>query len=140
MPPFFFALFKTRKKKQSEQTTFLDTSLGTVLSEEGENDKNRSQLKVQNGTSCNMSYPERQSIPIMKNKCVSTPPQKCLHAKRNINWQTHAEKSSLILVSIVLLFITTHSYRIALKMYDVLMPQRNTMENCQRCISVGRLV
>ena len=87
-----------------------------------------------------MSYPEIRSSPIMKDKCVNTPQRKFSHAKRFIDWQTPTEKSSLILVSIVVLFITTHSYRIALKMYEVLMPQRNTKENFLRCISVGRLV
>ena len=112
----------------------------TLHSAEGKSETNRPHLKVQKSSPCIMSYPKKHSSPIVTNKFVNTPPQMFSSSKRNINWKSPTEKSSLILVSIVLLFIITHSYRIALKMYEVLMPQKNTMENFRRCMSVGRLV
>ena len=72
---------------------------------------------------------------------MSTP--LCTCTKRNnipINddRQIPAEKSSMILVTIVLLFIVTHSYRLALKLYEVLNPDKNTYENFQKCYAIGR--
>ena len=78
----------------------------------------------------------------MKSNSFSAP--LCTCTKRNsiqINnkdAQVPAEKSSLILVTIVLLFIVTHSYRLALKLYEVLNPDKNTYENFQKCYSIGR--
>ena len=77
----------------------------------------------------------------IKSKSMSTP--LCTCTKRNnipINddRQIPAEKSSMILVTIVLLFIVTHSYRLALKLYEVLNPDKNTYENFQKCYAIGR--
>ena len=50
------------------------------------------------------------------------------------------EKTSFILIAIVVLFLLTHSYRLAIKFYEALMPQSNTADNFDICFSLGRLV
>ena len=96
----------------------------------------------------NIGVPEKANPPFqrMKSNSIAVPSIcTCLHPLRNsqkdsskITEMIPAEKSSLILVAIVLLFILTHSYRLALKVYEVLMPQGNTFENFKRCFSIGR--
>ena len=97
----------------------------------------------------NLSNQEKNCIPFrrMKSNSIAAPIVcTCLQAAGNThrdspnNADRHipAEKSSLILVAIVVLFILTHSYRLALKVYEVLMPQGNTFENFKRCFSLGR--
>ena len=56
----------------------------------------------------------------------------------SIRQRITTEKTTIILVAIVVLFVITHSYRLALKIYEVVMPQSNTMESFQRCYSIGR--
>ena len=48
------------------------------------------------------------------------------------------EKSTLILIIIVSLFIVTHSTRMASKMYMTIFPQFNTEENFIRCLQLNR--
>ena len=48
------------------------------------------------------------------------------------------EKSTLILIIIVSLFIVTHSTRMASKMYMTLFPHFNTEENFIRCFQLNR--
>ena len=48
------------------------------------------------------------------------------------------EKRCSMLVSIVLLFILTHSFRLAIKIYEVLLPNSNTSRNYDRCYIIGR--
>ena len=80
----------------------------------------------------------------MKSNSIATdgqcncPMTKHTFKDNSTDWNIPAEKSSLILVAIVLLFILTHSYRLALKVYEVLMPQGNTYENFKRCFFIGR--
>ena len=92
---------------------------------------------------------EKNPIPLRRIRSNSTAAPivcTCLQAAENTpkdipnNADLHipAEKSSLILVAIVVLFILTHSYRLALKVYEVLMPQGNTFQNFKRCFSLGR--
>ena len=48
------------------------------------------------------------------------------------------EKSTVILVVIVVLFCITHSFRLALKIYMISFPQLNTKENFTNCSIQGR--
>ena len=48
------------------------------------------------------------------------------------------EKSCAILVPIVSLFIITHSFRLAFKVYEALMPNTSTSDNYDRCFMIGR--
>ena len=48
------------------------------------------------------------------------------------------EMSCYMLLSIVLLFILTHSFRLAFKIYETLVPNSITSENYDRCYAMGR--
>ena len=49
------------------------------------------------------------------------------------------DRSAMLLTSIVILFILTHSYRMALKSYEILSPNTHTIENFNICfIQFGR--
>ena len=48
------------------------------------------------------------------------------------------ENTELVLLSIVLLFILTHSFRLAIKIYEVILPNSNTSEHFEECYSLGR--
>ena len=48
------------------------------------------------------------------------------------------ENSCAMLIAIVLLFITTHSFRLAIKVFEAVMPNMNTVENYVRCFMLGR--
>ena len=48
------------------------------------------------------------------------------------------EKSCAILVPIVSLFIITHSFRLAFKVYEAIMPNTSTSDNYDRCFKIGR--
>ena len=50
------------------------------------------------------------------------------------------DKSVKVLVSIVILFLVTHGYRLALKIYEVSSPRTNTMETFKICFALNRYV
>ena len=56
----------------------------------------------------------------------------------SIRLRKSKEMSCYMLLSIVLLFILTHSFRLAIKIYEILMPNGITSENYDRCFTVGR--
>ena len=52
--------------------------------------------------------------------------------------KVRTDRSAAVLVSIVILFMITHCYRLALKVYEVASPNRQTMESFQKCYALGR--
>ena len=48
------------------------------------------------------------------------------------------ENTELVLLSIVLLFILTHSFRLAIKIYEVILPNGNNSGHFEECYSLGR--
>ena len=48
------------------------------------------------------------------------------------------ENTRLVLLAIVFLFILTHSFRLAFKMYEVLLPRGNTADHFEQCYRLGR--
>ena len=48
------------------------------------------------------------------------------------------ENTRLVLLAIVILFILTHSFRLAFKIYEVLLPRGNTKEHFMHCFNLGR--
>ena len=52
--------------------------------------------------------------------------------------KVRTEKSAIILGLIVVLFIFTHCYRIALKIYEVALPSSNTTKHFQVCFALKR--
>jgi hypothetical protein len=58
--------------------------------------------------------------------------------KQPTKLKVRTERSAMMLGLIVLLFIFTHSYRIALKVYDVTSPNAHTMEKFKICYALRR--
>ena len=52
--------------------------------------------------------------------------------------KVRTDKSAIILGLIVVLFIFTHCYRIALKIYEVALPNSNTTEHFKVCFALKR--
>ena len=48
------------------------------------------------------------------------------------------ENTRVVLLAIVLLFILTNSFRIAFKMYDIVLPKGNTADHFEQCYRLGR--
>ena len=73
----------------------------------------------------------------------------CLRHRKQISHQNsrqqlsrlkvRTEKSAAILGLIVILFIFTHCYRMALKVYEVALPSQNTIEHFKTCFILKRL-
>ena len=53
-------------------------------------------------------------------------------------FKVRTERSAKILGSIVVLFILTHCYRMALKIYELSSPNAHTIEGFQTCYSLKR--
>ena len=53
-------------------------------------------------------------------------------------FQKRREKSTVVLVLIVVIFIICHSYRLSLKVYEFVNPDRNTGEHLELCYGLGR--
>ena len=60
------------------------------------------------------------------------------HILEPVKLKMRVDKSAKVLVSIVILLIVTHSYRLALKMYEVSSPNTNTMESFTICFALKR--
>ena len=67
---------------------------------------------------------------------LKTKPQ--TRRKSSCHQEKYKEKSCSMLLAIVFLFVLTHSFRLAFKFYEVLIP--NTAEQFERCLRVNRLV
>jgi hypothetical protein len=52
--------------------------------------------------------------------------------------RVRTDRSAMVLVSIVILFVLTHSYRIALKVYEVASPNAHTIEKFKICFALKR--
>ena len=57
---------------------------------------------------------------------------------KRIRQRISTEKTTFILVAIVILFAITHSNRLALKMYMTLHPGYSSLDNFTRCLFLGR--
>ena len=60
------------------------------------------------------------------------------HTLPSARLKMRVDKSLKILVSIVILFLVTHGYRLALKIYEVSSPSTNTMETFKICFALNR--
>ena len=58
--------------------------------------------------------------------------------KGSCHQEKYKEKSCSMLLAIVFLFVLTHSFRLAFKFYEVLIP--NTAEHFERCHRVNRYI
>ena len=73
---------------------------------------------------------EIQTSPQVYNK------QPCSRTSSRLKVRT--ERSAMILGSIVVLFILTHCYRMALKIYELSSPNAHTIEKFKDCYSIKR--
>ena len=67
-----------------------------------------------------------------------TPSGQSMKAKKSTKLMVRSDKSATILVSIVVLFLITHCYRLALKVYEVASPNAQTMETFKMCLALKR--
>ena len=119
--------------------TFSDISFNNVRKNEFELHHGHNRVEVPNEASANIRCERSKSSHALTTyTCDCSNPQNIPNESVIADVQIPTEKSTLILVAIVLLFILTHSFRLALKMYEVLMPHGNTLESFERCLSVGR--
>ena len=62
------------------------------------------------------------------------------HTTKNVSnrLEMRTHKSATVLISVVILFLLTHCYRIALKVFEVSTPNTNTMETFMMCFAKNR--
>lgn len=48
------------------------------------------------------------------------------------------EKSTIVLISIVLIFVVCHTYRLSLRLYELAFPENNTLKHYSRCQNLGQ--
>ncbi len=89
---------------------------------------NKDMVKLPNGTG---------SPPKTLNADQLAPPPGSTRAG-TFHFRRRREKSTVILVAIVVLFIACHSYRLALKVYEFAKPDANTMDSFNYCYNQGR--
>ena len=58
--------------------------------------------------------------------------------KKSKKFKVRTDKSAVVLVSIVIMFLITHCYRLALKVYEVASPNAQTMETFKICFNLKR--
>ena len=58
--------------------------------------------------------------------------------KASCHHEKYKEKSCSMLLTIVFLFVLTHSFRLAFKFYEILIP--NTAEQFERCLRINRYI
>ena len=73
-----------------------------------------------------------------KEVCQFTHSGKSMKATKSTKLTVRSDKSAAILVSIVVLFLITHCYRLALKVYEVASPNAQTMETFKMCLAMKR--
>ena len=75
--------------------------------------------------------PEIETIPLVRNiSDVNNPPLN--------KFKVRTEASAMMLASIVILFMITHSFRIALKVSELASPNTNTIEKFKICYTLKR--
>ena len=58
--------------------------------------------------------------------------------RKSTKLKVRTDRSAVVLVSIVILFLITHCYRLALKVYEVASPNAQTMETFKVCFALKR--
>ena len=76
---------------------------------------------------------EVESYPLAKRLSIGT-----RNKKLSTKLKVRTEKSAIVFALMVILFLLTHSYRMALKVYEVLMPNSFSVENVEMCFSLKR--
>ena len=74
-----------------------------------------------------------ETFPIGKTQSNSIP-----RHKSPMKLKVRTEKSAIVFALIVTLFLLTHSYRMALKVYEVALPNSFSVETFKMCFSLKR--
>ena len=69
---------------------------------------------------------------------VKRPSNNVPRIKQPMKLKVRTEKSAIVFALIVTLFLLTHSYRMALKVYEVAMPNSFSVETFELCFSLKR--
>ena len=115
------------EKKLLIQNDYLYTSTG-LLEEHEEAKDNNSREIMASGTSKNECLRHRKRITHQNSQ------------QQLSRLKVRTEKSAAILGLIVILFIFTHCYRMALKVYEVALPNQNTIEHFKTCFILKRYI
>ena len=89
---------------------------------------------------------KKNNYPSFKNELLEEEASKTISARkvylqkkiRNNLEPPTKENTRLVLLAIVILFILTHSFRLAFKIYEALLPRGNTKEHFIHCFNLGR--
>jgi hypothetical protein len=111
--------------RRQDATTSFSKSSNTLVA---------SHFRSSNGTMPSITEDEISSMEMhsMTTTITSESP------KQSTKLKVRTEKSAVILALIVILFLFTHSYRMALKVYEVALPSTNTIERFKLCFSLKR--
>ena len=74
-----------------------------------------------------------ETFPIGNSQSNSIP-----RTKQPMKLKVRTEKSAIVFALIVTLFLLTHSYRMALKVYEVALPNSFSVETFKMCFSLKR--
>ena len=58
--------------------------------------------------------------------------------RQSTKLKVRTEKSAVVFALVVILFLLTHSYRMALKVYEVALPNSFSIERFKMCFSLKR--
>ena len=116
------------EKKLLIQNDSLYTPIGPCEEEHEEAEDNNSREIMASGTFKNECLRHRKRIPHQNSR------------QQLSRLKVRTEKSAAILGLIVILFIFTHCYRMALKVYEVALPNQNTIEHFKTCFILKRYI
>ena len=96
------------------------------------NEPKRRKLKFQSTFSSTVQNSEKSNLLSLKAQ------QNMQRRKGSCHNEKYKEKSCSMLLAIVFLFVLTHSFRLAFKFYEILIP--NTAEQFERCLRINRYI
>ena len=96
------------------------------------NEPKRRKLKFQSTFSSTKQNSEKSNLLSLKAQ------HNMQRRKGSCHHEKYKEKSCSMLLAIVFLFVVTHSFRLAFKFYEILIP--NTAEQFERCLRINRYI
>ena len=110
----------------------------------------QSTIEIDSASSFNSPCEEKRSVDLEEidvspeNQCAyETRSSQCrniIRAPMSTKLKVRADKSAKVLVSIVILFLMTHCYRLILKAYESSFPNTNTIDSFKICFNLQRYV
>ena len=130
-----------KKKKEVTLRRYSDQIMGLSLKNESTNSRLRKTMSLYDvstnhlRTSTILRKFARTAELGQESRSMYFSRQSCQYRVRK---KITTEKTTFILVVIVVLFLITHSYRLSIRFYEALMPQSNTVDSFDFCFSLGR--